>query len=179
MRFRFSLAGLLMAVAAAAVASASFAFAGAGWETTLATATIAVLATALLVAVLRPRAAQGFWAGMAIWGWLYLALVFGPWADRLAPWMITTVALDYTAAQMPRAEPPVDNGWNTPTAAPGPAGMSTLVSIMSPPAPNYNAAFVAIGQFWCALLLGCIGGWLARRITAPGASPERSPGVLG
>ncbi|HEV3005098.1 MAG TPA: hypothetical protein VGX78_11595 [Pirellulales bacterium] len=87
---------------------------------------------------------------------------------------------------MPRAEPPADNSWNTPTAAPwstppavasGPGGMSTtLVSVTSPPATNYDAAFVAIGQFGCALAAGCFGGWLARRINAADAAPERSPG---
>jgi hypothetical protein len=178
MRFHYSLAGLLIAVGLTAVACASLVFAGTAWLTSVASATVFFLATALLISLLRPSHARGFWVGVAVWGWVYLMLVFGPWADRIAPKLATSVALQFAVAHMPQAEPPSDeNSWNQPAlGASVPAGTFAYYGVTgTTTTPNYNASFLAIGHFWCAILAGFVGGWLARRVNALGAKSRGDP----
>jgi hypothetical protein len=82
---------LFVAVGLAALRSAS-----ALWVSATFTATVALLSAAALGAMAtrgRPRTA---WAGLAVFGWVYLAVAFGPWPGNVdgPPPLLTTPLLD-------------------------------------------------------------------------------------
>jgi hypothetical protein len=77
---QFSLKGLAGIVAFAAVACCSLIYATQVWSSTLFTAAVVLLIFALVAVIYRQGAARAFWAGCAISGWIYLLLIFGPFA---------------------------------------------------------------------------------------------------
>jgi hypothetical protein len=79
MRLRFSIASLLAAIAFCGISLAALRSGFALWASAMFTTVVAVFSAAILGAMAsrgRPRLS---WAGLAVFGWIYLAVAFGPW----------------------------------------------------------------------------------------------------
>lgn len=88
--FRFSLAGLFVAVFFVAFAVAALRFASHWWATATFTLTVGLLAVGLIGAMFRLGERRAFWTGFVLFGGGYLLLVFGPWlADFVGPNLVT------------------------------------------------------------------------------------------
>jgi hypothetical protein len=95
-RTRLSVAALMGVVGLAALAYPTPMWAGVAL-----TATLALLAVALLGAIFDRGGGQAFWSGAAIVGWGYLALAFGPWLGaRFGPRLVTTKLADALYPQL-------------------------------------------------------------------------------
>jgi len=79
MRLRFSIASLLAAIVSCGVALAALHSASAPWASALFTVMVVVLSAAILGAMAARGRHRLTWAGLAIFGWIYLAIAFGPW----------------------------------------------------------------------------------------------------
>jgi hypothetical protein len=79
MRLRFSIASLLAAIIFCGVSLAALRSASALWASALFTAAVAVLSAAILGAVASRGRVRLTWTGLAVFGWIYLAIAFGPW----------------------------------------------------------------------------------------------------
>jgi hypothetical protein len=79
MRLRFSIASLLTAIAFCGISLAALRSGFALWASAMFTTVVALFSAAILGAMAsrgRPRLS---WAGLAVFGWIYLAVAFGPW----------------------------------------------------------------------------------------------------
>ena len=97
-RLRFTLAQSMGIVLLIGVGFAALRSASALWSSAVFTSTVALLSVAILGAMVRRGRARMTWAGFALFGWIYLATAFGPWANRNgveAPPYVTRWALDY------------------------------------------------------------------------------------
>jgi hypothetical protein len=96
MRLRFSIATLLGVVGLAAVGFAALRSATEPWASATFTATVAVLSTAALGALLCRGRSRSAWIGLAVFGWIYLAVTFGPWPRNVVgpPPLLTVTLLD-------------------------------------------------------------------------------------
>jgi MFS family permease len=96
MRLRFSIASLLAAIIFCGVGLAALHSASALWASTLFTVVVIVFSAAILGAMASRGRHRLTWAGLAIFGWIYLAIAFGPWPfnpDGPAP-LLTVPLLD-------------------------------------------------------------------------------------
>ncbi|MBI3463731.1 MAG: hypothetical protein HY000_11845 [Planctomycetes bacterium] len=94
--FRFSLRGLLVAVAFIAFACAAVRFATDFWADAMFTLMMTVLLAAVLGIVFRRGEQRAHWIGFCVFGWGYLALVFGPWFQVIiVPRLLTSHCLLY------------------------------------------------------------------------------------
>ena len=94
---RFSLATLMSVVAVAAFIVAALRFASAFWASAAFTLSVAVLLFSLLAVVFRRDASRAFWVGYLLFGWAYLAIVFGPWfSSNVRDHLLTSKILGYT-----------------------------------------------------------------------------------
>jgi hypothetical protein len=102
-RLRFSLAQLMAAVIFIGLGFAALRSASRLGASAVFTLTVAVLSAAILGAMARRGRPRMTWAGFALFGWIYLGTIFGPWADGngvTAPPYVTRWVLDYTAARL-------------------------------------------------------------------------------
>jgi hypothetical protein len=79
MRVRFSIASLLAAIGFCGVSVAALRSSSALWASVIFTALVAVLSAAILGAMASRGRSRLAWAGLAVFGWVYLAIAFGPW----------------------------------------------------------------------------------------------------
>jgi hypothetical protein len=79
MRLRFSIGSLLAAITSCGVGLAALHSASALWASALFTTIVAVLSAAILGAMASRGRHRLTWSGLAVFGWIYLAIVFGPW----------------------------------------------------------------------------------------------------
>jgi hypothetical protein len=88
---RFSLGSLLAAVLVVAVGCAALVHPTPLWSQIVFTATLVLLLSATVLAVVaRP---QPFASGLTIFGWGYLLLTSGPWSASVRPHLLTETAL--------------------------------------------------------------------------------------
>ena len=94
---RFTLADSLVFVAIAAVGLAAFFHASTGWGCALLTVTLAYLSLAVLQVIHGHGERRAFWTGVAVVGWGYLLLAFGPgFRESLGPLLPSSVLAEYT-----------------------------------------------------------------------------------
>jgi hypothetical protein len=101
-RLRFSIAQSMAIVLLIGVGLAALRSGSALWSSAVFTLTVAVLSAAVLGAMARGGRVRVTWAGFALFGWVYLATTFGPWADSngvKAPPYLTRWGLDYLDAK--------------------------------------------------------------------------------
>jgi hypothetical protein len=97
-RFRVSISGLMVAVLAAAVGLAALRTPTPLSASLIFTMTVLLLATATLQALAGGGVARRCWTGLAVFGWAYLGIAFGPGAgsNGITPPPFPTMAL-YTS----------------------------------------------------------------------------------
>jgi hypothetical protein len=93
---RFSLSDSLIFVAVAALGFAAFFHASTGWGSALLTVTLTILSLASLHVIHGCGHRRPFWIGMALAGWGYLLLAFGPgFRESLGPLLPSSVLAEY------------------------------------------------------------------------------------
>ncbi len=112
---RTSIAGLMLGVVFVAVAIAALVHPTPLWASCLFMAAVTLMATAVLGVIADRQRARMTWAGMAIFGWVYLGIVFGPWTTGNAttiPALPTMLA--YETVLQNRMIPPTRSADGTP-----------------------------------------------------------------
>ncbi|MBI1904548.1 MAG: hypothetical protein HYS13_25925 [Planctomycetia bacterium] len=99
---KYSLLHLLTVLLLAGVAAAALTRASSTWECLVLTATLIALSASVVAAVFRRPFAVGF----AVFGWVYLLLLYAPWFSDLRPKLLTTWSVDwlYGKVQRPLAQ---------------------------------------------------------------------------
>jgi hypothetical protein len=100
---RFTLAQLMVIVLFIGFGFAALRSASVLWASAVFTFTVATLSVAVLGAMARRGRARMTWAGLALFGWVYLGTTFGPWAavnGVTAPPYATRWPLDYWDAKV-------------------------------------------------------------------------------
>jgi hypothetical protein len=207
-RFRISLATLLMIVAVVALGLAGMVSASRFWTAAAATVTLALLLAAVLAAWLLAGADRAFWAGFALFGWVYLLLVNWDWVggqfghDLTAG--LSAVAEAIFPEVAPTGPPQVSGalafGLRTPPdqTAVGPRAPAVVAPTL-PPSPSAATIagfdffemtqqrqikignFVQIGRMLLALLFALLGGFLARTMAErrDAQAGSAGPGAVG
>jgi hypothetical protein len=96
MRFRFGITTLMGLILFVAVGLTALRSASALWVSATFTATVTLLSASILGAMAaRGRPRMG-WAGLAVFGWVYLGIAFGPWPRNVdgPPPLLTVPLLD-------------------------------------------------------------------------------------
>jgi hypothetical protein len=161
-RFRFSLGGLCALVLACGVALAAAKSPTEPWVNGTFSGALLVLGIALLGALFRRGPARVYWIGFAILGWGDMLLAFGPWCDsKVAPLLITKTVCEQLHFSFSASLP------ERPFVRQIPG--TTLVMY----------GYQQIGHALTALLMGLLGGTLARRFAARTVEePGETPGDL-
>ena len=180
---RFSLARLFVMTGFAAIACAALARPTPFWLPTIVSVTAAFLFYAVLAAIYRVGARGAFWRGMAIvgWGYFLLVLVAHPSSDEHVPLLTTQFIMLVHDLRHPASdeddlyEVPYDLYPASPVDPMGPhpeddaedLDFPTSLPPSSGPRATYKTpGFSVIGECLWALLLGCVGGLIARRLHA-------------
>ncbi len=117
-RLPFSMATMIAAVFVIAVGCAALRFANDFWAGTLFTAALIVLLYALLALIVRRGSVRLFWAGFALFGWVYMLLTVGPWfSDHVRESFVSPTLLRLLHARLA-----------TPASAPAPSSPGQLVA---------------------------------------------------
>jgi hypothetical protein len=100
---KYSLLHLLTVLLLAGVAAAALTRASSTWECVVLTSTLVALAASVVAALFRRPFAIGF----AVFGWVYLLLLYAPWFSDLRPKLLTTWSVDWLfgKVQRPVAQP--------------------------------------------------------------------------
>jgi hypothetical protein len=190
--FRFTIAGLLGVITVLGIGLAALREASDLWDSGLFTLTLGVLLVSILLAVHRREDRRAFWVGFALFGWGYMGLSLVPSAE---PRLVTTTALAYLDAHVPGQA----MGLRIRLSESGSGSSINLVQglAFSPDGrrlvgssqgrvglwdrttgrllftiPGTTENFIRIGHSLFALLAGCAGGVVSRRLW-------RSPGSAG
>jgi hypothetical protein len=166
-----------------AIACAALLSANEWWTAFLSIASIAALLVAVLAAVYLRGPGRAFWFGFALFGWVYVVILF--WPDRTEPGVFphealvdqlpTTRVLQYAYEHHPR-RPPADSPGSTGFFAVSPEPSSDspglVVQGMGGARPALRGApgvsyvlvedFFSVGHWLWAILLAWLGGLLAR-----------------
>jgi hypothetical protein len=102
-RLQFHIGTLAIVVLVLAIGFAALREANDVWDSSVFAATAGVLLTSVLLAIHRPLKKRAYWVGFALFGWAYLGLSLLP---SLESRLITTKALAYLDAKLPRSIPP-------------------------------------------------------------------------
>jgi hypothetical protein len=96
MRPRFGIAALMGAVLFAALGLTALHSPSDLWASATFTATVTLLSASVLGAMASRGRSRVTWAGLAVFGWVYLGIVFGPWPRNLdgPPPLLTVPLLD-------------------------------------------------------------------------------------
>jgi hypothetical protein len=201
-RPQFSLWWLLGLTALVAVGCTALMNASAAWAMSLHSALLALLLVAVLRAIYRHGAVRAFWIGFALFGWVYLILVYwvhynsqftdgfnDPRGSELATTWLLQWGYDTLlplVRQPPAATallgPSFGGGFGGGLAA-GSGGAlpqasgGTIAGAFgggAAPVPYYPdlQTFIRVGQPLCALVLAILGGWTARWLYRPNSGSE-------
>jgi predicted PurR-regulated permease PerM len=178
-KFRISLRGMLVLVAAIAMAIASLKYANATWRTIMIGVIMAVVFSALVVAVVDRGFSQAFAIGFTLvaigYGFVVLNSSVKVISNQLNPELSfgfsrlpTTKLLRHlytglesgywrdsqTGQRLPNFDPRKQSQWVKVVG-----GQAVPIDeFVEVPSQEY---FIAIGQMWWSMLLGCIGGFFA------------------
>jgi hypothetical protein len=134
-RFQFSIVGLLGVVAFVAVACAALARPSELWASCLFTLTLIGLTGVILAAIFRPGPRRAFWIGVAVGGWLYVLLVFGPgFGESVGHRLITTAGLRWLESKW---HPVGQAVYYSPTFTPSTNAPATMI-VRGAPAAGSN-----------------------------------------
>jgi hypothetical protein len=184
---RYSLAALLLAVVAAALGCAALVHPTEGWASSIISLTLAGLALATLLALVRPRPARAFWVGVAVCGWGYVVLLFGPWFVELRPKLLTSRAVVWAhttlkAESNPAPSPYAVDGLSGPSqfttgyelllnsGGGGRVITARLAASVSPP-----ETFFLIGHCLWAWIAAAAGGITAALLAGPASRQSQGP----
>lgn len=159
-RFRFSLGGLCALVLACGVGLAAAKSPTEPWVNGAFSGALLVLGIAVLGALFRQGPARVYWIGFAILGWGYLFLAFGPWCDsKVAPLLITKTVCEKLHFEFS-------------------ASLPERPFVRQIPGTNlFMYGYQQIGHALTALLMGLLGGTLARWFAArPAEGSREMPG---
>jgi hypothetical protein len=192
--FRFSLAALLLFVLFAAVGCAALVNGGELWRQAMVTATVVLLLTATLAAVVWQGERRTAAAGFAVFGWAYLVLTFVS-ALQLRSDLLTDKAVaslypmmhgtnqtagewrDMVVAFSPQGEM-IANVDGTVRLWDGVSGQSLragqVLTSVSTSTPSYED-FADIGHALWAVLAACLGAAIARGLAAMPARQRQAP----
>lgn len=212
-RFRVSIAGLMAAVLFVAVGVAALREASEVWLGTLFGLTCAAVGFAILRATYRDGARRASWAGFALFGGGYLLIAFAP-GPEARPGLATTQALNWLHPRVARSRTATLSTtttsftYNTTTATvalnsgstpqPLPPTTVDIVGSAIPVSPSNSPStfrvfliasdpvtFVRVGHCLLAMLIGMLGGGIARwqwstgtrgsTLPPPGAPTEEEP----
>ena len=110
--FRVSIAGVMGLVVIAAVGLMGLREGKPLWASLTFGSTLLFLLGSSLNALLRPANSRAGWLGFALFGWVSLALSFGPWAKLELPPMPSTWLVDASLARLhPEPEYEPDATW--------------------------------------------------------------------
>ena len=99
-----SIAGLMLLIIPIALALAAVRFASEFCEEALMTITLLVLGFSILAAIERRQGRRTFWRGFAIFGWGYLALVFGPISDTIKAKLLPELLSSWVQVELDKLE---------------------------------------------------------------------------
>ncbi len=96
-RFRFSVAGLMAAILVLAIGMAALRNPTPLWASTIFTAAVTLFAASVIGAMVHHGVPRFSWAGMALFGWIYLIISFGPWPGNsiVPPPLLPSCLLDH------------------------------------------------------------------------------------
>jgi hypothetical protein len=203
-RYRISsLATLLGLIAVIALGLTGMASASSLWTAAAATITLASLLGAVLAACLLPGSERAFWAGFALFGWVYLVLVNWDWVGGQFGHDLTAGLSEVAEALFPEVS-------GTPPPLITPTGILPSRPLRVPPPPAGNPAqmnptpfssmpsssvagfnyfemvqkrqirignFVQISRMSLSFLFALLGGIAARTIVERRDARARSPGA--
>jgi hypothetical protein len=191
---RISLATLLAIVAIIALGLAGMTSASSFWTAAAATVTLALLLAAVLAACLLAGSDRAFWAGFALFGWIYLVLVNWDWVGGQFGHDLTAGLSDMaesifaeTPATGPQAAGFVPPGQPA-QIAPGNRAAAVVTPAPSPTAWALNVFqlvrqrqikignFVQIGRMLLSLLFALVGGFIGRALAERRESRTGSSG---
>jgi hypothetical protein len=93
-RFRVKIGSILILIAICAVAFAALHYPSGWWAAGLLLGDFCLFTFAIMAVAYRSGGSRAFWAGFALFGWVYLVLAFGPGVREIArPSLLTTKAL--------------------------------------------------------------------------------------
>ena len=93
---RYSLAGLMGFVFLVALTCGALLYPSQRWVELIFTLSVGVMLFSIMRALFGSGGARRFWGGMAIFGWGYLILTFGPWfEDHVRPHLLTNAAIEF------------------------------------------------------------------------------------
>jgi hypothetical protein len=178
-RFRVSISGLMVAVLIAAVGLAALRAPTPLSASLIFTATVLLLATATLQALAGGGVAKRCWTGLAVFGWAYLLIAFGPGArsNGVTPPPFPTMALYASfkgaAAGKVTLISPEPQGEDLPeTYSLDPALRSSAPTLVVLNVMDYKRTLHSLGAVVFGLLGAAIGRLLAR--SSEMASSEQS-----
>jgi hypothetical protein len=171
-RFRLSVAALMGVVLLLALGMAALRANTDIWASAMFTAAVSLFSVAIIAAMAIRGSARFTWMGMAVFGWIYLVISFGPWPGSTTepPPLITSVLLDYvqdyilTTNKIPylytapvNPHPFLEKLGGLPGAAPPPGGYRNIGSI---------SPYLQTGQCLGGMLFGIMGAVAGRLISA-------------
>jgi hypothetical protein len=176
---RFSVAGLMGVVLLLALGMAALRANSDFWASTLFTGVVLLLSVSVIAAMATRGTARSTWTGMAVFGWVYLVIAFGPWTKEAIgpPPLVTSILLDYlqdyvvseTPYLVPAQQLTTSNTVYTlrgKQRVPGPKGISPLIVVIP---------YLHTGHSLGALLFGIMGAGFGRFIAARGGQAETVP----
>jgi hypothetical protein len=188
MRLRFSIASLVAAIISCGVGLAALHSASALWASALFTIEVAVFAAAILGALVSHGRHRPTWAGLATFGWIYLAIAFGPWPFNPdgPPPLLTVPLLDaiqdsvVSDGKTPYLALDRDRPNEREMAIRGNVG-PLVGNLMPPPPPGgYKqvslVSYRQVGHAPAAALFGLVGALLGRFFAARGGTADRRGG---
>ena len=166
---RFSIGRLLGIVSALCFMCATLFWPSPGWAGAATGLTIAILLIAVVSCVYREAHARAFWLGMAIFGWSYFVLIWGPF-NMVSIHLPTTAALRHVYPHIHESEPSVAIPSYTDLVRPRLEVAGSPKPI--PATPGLNNYFAQTGQSIWTIIIGCLGGILTSYLYDSGSQKK-------
>jgi hypothetical protein len=185
MRLRFSIASLLAAIIFCGVSLAALRSPSVLGASAMFTSVVAVLSAAILGVMASRGRPRLTWAGLAVFGWVYLAIAFGPWPYNPdgPPPLLTVPLLDsiqdsiVSDGKTPYMTWDRRNPSDQFTGIRGNVGPATGNMMPSPPPGGYKTVslihYRQVGHTLGAALFGLIGALLGRFFAARNEAADR------
>ena len=178
--FRLTIAGLMTIVVFVAIGMVALRAQTEFWPSCLCTFVVFMLSTSTVYLIVARGLARSRWAGMAIFGWIYFVIAFGPWPDNTCtpPPLLPLYALrsvqNYifsagqtayvTARTLPKSSERLhEMVIPSPSATPPPG--------VIPPTFDFDR-YDQVSQLIGVILFGFLGAVVGRFIAARGARTE-------